>query len=197
MVSATSQAPAFLPRERFDDLLEALRAGGRRVVGPTVDGGAIVFADLERAADLPVGVTLATGPGRARIETLPAGRGAARTFQYAVSGEGIKRFTFPSRVDALAMTTDPDGTVRVQVVAPPEPTPLAVIGARACDLAALAIHDRVLAGGPAVDPRLRGAPVRSPHRRGRVRRRLEHLLLRDDGHRARGHDRGRPCPRRA
>ncbi len=146
------QGPAFLPRERFDDLLEALRAGGRRVVGPTVDGGAIVFADLGRAADLPVGVTLATAPGRARIEALPAGRGAARTFQYAVSGEGIKRFTFPSRVDALSMTTDPDGTVRVQVVAPAEPTPLAIVGARACDLAALAIHDRVLVGGPAVDP---------------------------------------------
>ncbi|MBA3877255.1 MAG: sulfite reductase subunit A, partial [Anaerolinea sp.] len=142
----------FLPRERFDDLLAALADGGRRVVGPTIADGAIVFADLARAADLPAGWTLRTAPGRARLERLSDGPGAARTFHYPVSGEGIKRFTFPSRVDALSMETAPDGSVRVRVEAPAEPIPLAIVGARACDLAALAVHDRVLAGGPAVDP---------------------------------------------
>ncbi|MBI3746316.1 MAG: 4Fe-4S dicluster domain-containing protein [Chloroflexi bacterium] len=151
-MSVATEVPTFLPRDRFDDLLQALAAGGRRVVGPTVADGAIVFADLERAADLPAGLTLATAPGRARLEPLPAGPGARRTFQYTVSGEGIKKFTFPSRVDALSMTTDLAGTVRVKVEAPAEPVPLAVVGARACDLAALAVHDRVLIGGPAVDP---------------------------------------------
>ena len=147
-----TEAPRFLPRERFDDLLAALAAGGRRVVGPTVTDGAIVFADLAGAADLPAGWTLKTAPGRARLERLPDGPGAARTFHYPVSAEGIKRFTFPSRVDALSMETAADGTVRVRVEAPAEPVPLAIVGARACDLAALAVHDGVLAGGPAVDP---------------------------------------------
>ncbi|HET9436518.1 MAG TPA: 4Fe-4S dicluster domain-containing protein [Candidatus Limnocylindrales bacterium] len=141
----------FLPRERFDDLVAALAAGGRRVVGPTVTDGAIVFADLTDGMPLPAGWTLRTAPGRARLERLPDGPGSARTFQYPVSGEGIKRFTFPSRVDALAMETEADGTVRVRVEAPP-PEPLAIVGARACDLAALAVHDGVLVGGPAVDP---------------------------------------------
>jgi sulfhydrogenase subunit beta (sulfur reductase) len=145
-------APAFLPRSRFDDLLRALAEGGRRVVGPTITDGAIVFADLQSASELPAGFTLVTAPGRARLEALPEGPGAARAFQYAVSGEGIKRFTFPSRVDALSMAADVAGTVRIVVDAPAEPVPLAVIGARACDLAALAVHDRVLLGGPAIDP---------------------------------------------
>ena len=164
-----TEAPRFLPRNRFDDLVAALAAGGRRVVGPTVTDGAIVFADLAGAADLPAGWTLKTAPGRARLERLPDGPGAARTFQYPVSGEGIKRFTFPSRVDALSMETAADGTVRVRVEAPAEPVPLAIVGARACDLAALAVHDGVLAGGPAVGSRLRRSPPGPPDRRRRVR----------------------------
>jgi NAD(P)H-flavin reductase/Pyruvate/2-oxoacid:ferredoxin oxidoreductase delta subunit len=142
----------YLPRDRFDDLVVALGEGGRRVVGPTVSDGAIVFADLAGHESLPAGWTLQTSPGRARLARLPDGPGEARTFQYPVSGEGIKRFTFPSRVDALAMETAEDGTVRVRVEAPGEPLPLAIVGARACDLAALAVHDRVLSGGPAIDP---------------------------------------------
>jgi len=147
-----TQTARFLPRDRFDDLLAALREGGRRVVGPTVADGAIVFADLDSSGTLPAGWTLETAPGRARLERLPEGPGRARTFQYTVSGEGIKRFTFPSRVDALSMDTAEDGTVRVRVEAPPAPVSIAIVGARACDLAALAVHDRVLVGGPAVDP---------------------------------------------
>jgi ferredoxin len=142
----------FLPRDRFDELLAALGEGGRRVVGPTIADGAIVFADLAGHESLPAGWTLQTSPGRAHLERLPGGPGESRTFQYPVSGEGIRRFTFPSRVDALAMETAEDGTVRVRVAPPAEPMPLAVVGARACDLAALAVHDRVLAGGPAIDP---------------------------------------------
>lgn len=145
-------SPGFLPRERLDDLISALADGGRRMVGPTVTDGVIVVSDITVAADLPVGWTLSVGPGRARLERLPDGPGATRAFHYPVPAEGIKRFTFPSRVDALSMETDADGTVRVRVEAPPEPVPIAIIGARACDLAALAVHDRVLAGGPAVDP---------------------------------------------
>jgi len=144
--------PRFLPRERFDELLASLGTGGRRVVGPTISDGAIVFADLASAAALPAGLTLETSPGRARLERLPDGPGRVRTFQYTVSGEGIKRFTFPSRVDALSMETADDGSVRVRVEAPAEPVPLAIVGARACDLAALAVHNRVLLDGPAVDP---------------------------------------------
>ncbi|MBI2777641.1 MAG: hypothetical protein HYX57_10330 [Chloroflexi bacterium] len=75
----------FLPRARFDDLLAALAANGRRVVGPVVADGAIVFADVATAASLPQGWTLRTAPGRARLERLPAGPGAQRTFAYPVA----------------------------------------------------------------------------------------------------------------
>jgi sulfhydrogenase subunit beta (sulfur reductase) len=148
---SSMEVARFLPRARLDDLIATLGAGGRRVVGPTVEDGSIVFGDLSSGSDLPGGWTLRTTPGAAHLERLPEGPRAVRSFHFAVSGEGIKRFTFPSRVEAIGFDTAPDGTVRVRVEAP-APSPLAIVGARACDLAALAVHDRVLAGGPAVDP---------------------------------------------
>ncbi|MEO7230016.1 MAG: 4Fe-4S dicluster domain-containing protein [Candidatus Limnocylindrales bacterium] len=143
---------SFLPRERFDDFVASLANGGRRVIGPTLDDGAIVMAGIEGADDLPAGWTLDSAPGRVVLSRLPDGPGARRVFQYPVSGDGIKQITFPSRVDSLAIETTPEGGTAVRVVAQPEVEPVAILGARACDLAALAVHDRVLIEGPATDP---------------------------------------------
>jgi NAD(P)H-flavin reductase len=142
----------FLPGERLDDLLVALRAQGRRIIGPVVEDGAIKMVDLERAADLPFGWTVASAPGVARLERRrPDDPGAHRAFDTGPAWSGLKPWTFPPRVDALSAERRDDGSVAVKVEAPAGES-LAVIGARACDLAALAIHDRVLTGGPAIDP---------------------------------------------
>ena len=142
----------WLPRARFDAFLGALSADGRRVVGPTLRDGAIVMDDLAGPETLPIGLTLVGTPGRVRVQPLPDGPGRARAFQYTVSGDGFKRFTFPSRVEALTTDIAADGTVRIRVEVPSDEPPVAVVGARACDLAGLAVHDGVLVGGPAVDP---------------------------------------------
>ena len=141
----------FLPAGRLDDLIAELRKD-RRVVGPHVRDGAIRMEEIERAADLPFGWAVSAAPGAVRLEH----RGgddprATRAFDNATAWSGIKPWTFPPSVDALSVERREDGTVTVRVESP-APMPTAVIGARACDLAALAIHDRVLAGGPAVDP---------------------------------------------
>ncbi len=142
----------FLPTPRLDDLIAALQADGRRVVGPVIEDGALKMAEIQQAADLPFGWTATSAPGLVRIERRAADDPlAARAFDHGPAWSGIKPWTFPSRVDALSVRTRDDGSLAVDVVAPAA-QPLAIIGARACDLAALAIHDRVLAGGPAVDP---------------------------------------------
>ena len=51
-------------------LLEALTARGFRVVGPAVRDGAIVYEDLESAADLPIGWTDTQDAGRYRLTLL-------------------------------------------------------------------------------------------------------------------------------
>jgi NAD(P)H-flavin reductase/NAD-dependent dihydropyrimidine dehydrogenase PreA subunit len=148
----TGGPPRFLPHARLDDLIAALATDDRLVVGPRLVDGAIAMAPIESAADLPAGMVMTTAPGRVRVSRRPADDPrAARVFDHPAALGGIKPWTFPSKVDALGFETTADGTITVTVEAPPA-RPLAILGARACDLAALAIHDRVLAGGPAVDP---------------------------------------------
>ena len=50
-------ATAVVGVEALDDLIGALRRRGFRVLGPTVRDGAIVYDELETAAELPVGWT--------------------------------------------------------------------------------------------------------------------------------------------
>jgi NAD(P)H-flavin reductase/Pyruvate/2-oxoacid:ferredoxin oxidoreductase delta subunit len=143
--------PRFLPTARLEDLVAALQADGRRVVGPVVEDGALKMSEIDHAAELPFGWTVRTAPGLVRLEQRPTGApGADRAFDNGPAWSGIKPWTFPPRVDALSLETRSDGSLAVRVEAPTA-QPTAVIGARACDLAALAVHDRVLAGGPAVD----------------------------------------------
>jgi NAD(P)H-flavin reductase len=141
----------FLPLDRLDALITELRRE-RRVVGPVVQDGALKMVEIERAAELPFGWTVSAKPGSVRLARHAAGEpGAERAFDNATAWSGIKPWTFPPRVDALSLERREDGSVTVRVEAP-APTPTAVIGARACDLAALATQDRVLTGGPAIDP---------------------------------------------
>ena len=142
----------FLPTPRLDDLVAALRVGGRRVIAPVIEDGALKLSEIEHATELPFGWTVTSEPGLVRLgRRADDDPRARRAFDHGTAWSGIKPWTFPSRVDALSVETRDDGSLAVHVQAPPA-APLAVIGARACDLAALAVHDRVLADGPAVDP---------------------------------------------
>jgi NAD(P)H-flavin reductase len=141
MVTAT----AFLPRPELDRLFAALKADGRRVIGPTVSDGAVVYDELETAADLPIGWGAETGPGQYRLSR----DGSARAFDYGIPVTSWKRFTHPPVVPLSRARRDGD---RVTVEAVDDPAPrLAFVGVRACEIAALGIQERVLRAGPAGD----------------------------------------------
>jgi NAD(P)H-flavin reductase len=151
--AVTGPTLRFLPRARLDDLVQALRNDGRSVVGPTVSEGSIRMAEIDDAADLPIGWTMASAPGVVRLERRPpADARAARAFDHAVAWSGIKAWTFPPRAEALRLARRDGEAIEIGEGPAARPRPVAILGARACDLAALAVHDRVLAGGPAVDP---------------------------------------------
>jgi sulfhydrogenase subunit beta (sulfur reductase) len=123
-------------------LIDALRAGERQLVGPTLGDGAIVLAEIKAPADLPAGVGVDIGPGRATI----VGRDDARLFDQPPGPTSWKIWTFPPRVTQLEW--QPDGSPR----SPDAPRqPKAFIGVRACEIAALQIQDRVLMEGAASD----------------------------------------------
>jgi ferredoxin len=136
---------AVIEPEALEALVAALRARGYLVLGPTVRDGAIVYAELEAATELPTGWTDRQDAGTYRLER----RDDEARFGFAVGPHSWKQFLFPPHVRLWRARRDGDG-LEVEEE-PPDETPLAFLGVRSCDLHAIAIQDRVLIGGRFVD----------------------------------------------
>ena len=131
--------------EALEGLLGALTGRGFRVVGPTVRDGAIVYEDLESAADLPIGWKDSQDAGTYRLER----REDEARFGYAVGPHSWKQFLLPARIRLWRAHRSDDGFEVEEE--PLEDTPLALIGVRACELHGIAIQDRVFLGGSYAD----------------------------------------------
>jgi ferredoxin len=127
-------------------LVEALRGRGYRVLGPTVRDGAIVYDELESAAELPVGWTESQDAATYRLER----REDEARFGYAVGPHSWKQFLLPPRVRLWQARRDGDGSLEVEQE-PLDETPLAFLGVRSCELHAIGIQDRVFLGGRVVE----------------------------------------------
>ncbi len=128
---------AFLPRHALQILLDALSGEGYRVVGPRVRDGAILYEELRDVADLPAGWRDEQQPGQYRLERTDT----QRSFAWAHGPQGIKPLVFRPRESLWRVHRSADGRMAFSASIPQDP-PLAVIGARACDLAALELQDR-------------------------------------------------------
>lgn len=136
----------FLDQSGLDALLGVLRGAGYRVIGPTVSQEAIVYDEIRSIADLPRGWTDVQEPGKYRLQR----RTDDSLFGYAVGPHSWKQFLFPS----LATIATADRTAsgwRMETPSAPPPR-YAFLGVRACELAALAVQDRVFLEGQYVDP---------------------------------------------
>ena len=143
--SSSGSGPWFLARANLGVLIDLLREGGRTVIGPKVMDGAVVYGEIRSVDELPAGIGDEQSAGRYRLVEDQH----HRVFDYAVGPVSPKRWTFPpvvplnvGRRDGKAVTFEP---------APIDSPPLAFLGVRACELAALGIQDRVFLGGPYTD----------------------------------------------
>lgn len=143
--SLETGAEVILGVDGLDRLLRIL-AEGHRVIGPRVGEGAIVLGDLSSAADLPWGWLDEQEAGRYRLRH----DAAAGPFDHVVGPWSPKNFLFPPR-ETCAILEREGGAWVSRTPAPPD-RPLALVGMRGCDLAALAIQDRVFLGNGHVDP---------------------------------------------
>ena len=134
--------PAVIPERQLQTLIELLRADGYRVMGPTVRDGSIVHGELRELGDLPRGWTDEQGPGTYRLRR----RDDEALFGYAVGPSSPKRELFPPRQRLWTATSDGDATFHVTEEEHP-PARIAFLGVRACELAAIAIQDRVFLQG--------------------------------------------------
>jgi len=116
------------------------------VLGPTLRDGAIVYDELDSAADLPIGWTDRQDGGSYRVER----RADEARFGFAVGPQSWKRFLFPPEVRMWRARRNGNGAPVVREE-PVDETPLAFIGVRSCELHAIEIQDRVFIGGKHVD----------------------------------------------
>jgi ferredoxin len=117
------------------ELVAELRRQGFTVVAPTLRDNAIVLAEIDSADELPYGWGVDTAPGSYRVRA----RDDKAAFGHSAGPQSWKQFLHPPRQLAWSSDADPDTDA-----AQPR---YAFLGVRACDLAAIGVLDRVLAGG--------------------------------------------------
>ena len=131
-----------LDRDGLSALVQLLGARGHTVIGPTVRDGAVVLDEIASADDLPFGWGTEVEAGRYRL--VPRADGAV--FAPTAGPQSWKTFLHPQREKLWSADRTPDGRLSVTEENPGQPS-YAFLGVRPCDLRAIAIQDRVLAGG--------------------------------------------------
>lgn len=147
MLSESKWTPStVLTRADFPRLIEALRDRGYQVLGPTVQDQAIVYDELERVEDLPIGWTDEQEAGRYRLKK----REDQALFGYTIGPQSWKKFLFPPRQVLFRARRNGSG---FEIEPTQEAVPRqAFLGVRACEVHALRLQDRVFLQGPYRDP---------------------------------------------
>lgn len=132
------QTSLFLPHDRIDELIDLLVRKGHRVIGPQARDGAIVYDDLSTAKQLPWGLRDKQQPGGYQLEDTKT----SRAFAFSVGNQGLKPFLFKPTETVWCVERDETGKLQFVPYLADE-QPIAFLGARSCDLRALAIQDKV------------------------------------------------------
>jgi ferredoxin len=124
-------------------LIDDLAGRGYQVLGPTVRDDAIVYDTIAHLRDLPAGWTDRQDAGRYRLQR----RDDGALFSFAVGPQSWKQFLHPP-VETLWTARNSDDGVTITE----EKTKVRrFLGARACEIKATAIQDRVFCKGPYLD----------------------------------------------
>jgi formate hydrogenlyase subunit 6/NADH:ubiquinone oxidoreductase subunit I len=143
-MSASTRAVIDVPG--LQALFDALRHEGWEIVGPTVRDGAVVYDEVASIEELPRGLEDEQDAGRYRLRE----RADGAFFAHAVGPHSWKRYLHPPVV-TLFRARRGDGGVAFEDARDPVPR-RAFFGVRPCELAAIAVQDRVFLGGAHVDP---------------------------------------------
>ncbi len=133
----------YLPRDELHQLFDLLTRQGYDILGPQIKEGAILFRPLTSPDQLPKGVEQIQTPGHYRLEST----GGLRQFSWANGPQALKPLIFKPRETLWRSELQPDGSLRFEQ-SPTTTLPTAVLGVRACDLAALALQDQHFEGDP-------------------------------------------------
>lgn len=144
--STASTARLLTPKERLQELVDALRQQQYTVVAPVLDQQAIVYDEIDHIDRLPRGWIDVQLPGHYRLQPTDS----QRWFDFTVGPHSWKKYLFPSQCFLSSSQPTADGWQFAASV--DDSPPYAFLGVRACELAAIQIQDRVFLTGPWVDP---------------------------------------------
>jgi ferredoxin len=136
----------FLPHSALQGLFDVLVDAGYCVIAPQVKDACIVYSETADAADLPWGASLEQDAGFSRISK----NSSHYCFAWANGPQAIKPLLFAPREPLWRFRRDERGYAFEEIST--SARPLAVIGLRACDLAALRLQDQHFLEGPYPDP---------------------------------------------
>jgi sulfhydrogenase subunit beta (sulfur reductase) len=135
----------FLTAEGLEQLITVLRDDGYQTLAPVELDGSVLWSEITSVGNLPKGRRDEQQPGSYRIsETDTNYFGINHGFQ------SLKALTFKAKQSLVRFTKDEEG-IHFEVSAP-QAEKIAVIGARACDVAALQIQQRVFEPSELSDP---------------------------------------------
>src|SRR5512132_2312440 len=135
-----------IPRSALDELVALLARRGYTVVGPSVRDGAIVYEEISSAADLPEGITDEQEGGTYRLHE----RDDGALFGFNNGPNSWKHHLFPPNLTLWKARRAEDGAITYEEQDFERPR-YAFLGVRSCDLAAIAIQDKVFIGDSYTD----------------------------------------------
>jgi len=138
--------PAIITVEQLELLLHALQSEKHELYGPLVRDNAVVYGRLYSVHDLPLGWIDRQNRGEYRLEK----SGEEMLFGYVVGPHTWKQFLHPPEMKLWEARRQSRQFTIIQEKE--KPVKRAFIGARSCELHAIAIQDKVLLEGPFVDP---------------------------------------------
>lgn len=135
-----------IQKEDFDTLLDGLRKLGYETVGPRIREQAVVYAPISGLADLPKGYLSEQDGGHYRLIV----EGHSRYFDITPGAQSWKQFLFPPRSELFKLARE-NGHWREELLNTDAPR-YAFIGVRGCELAAIAVQDKVFLRDDFSDP---------------------------------------------
>jgi len=139
--------PALITPEQLEKLIATLINDVFEVIGPTVRDEAITYDPVKCVADLPAGWIDEQEPARYRLKKSDS----PALFGYSLGAQSWKTFLHPAEARLFAAEKQ-NGAFHILNNDPIPAVSRALLGVRACELAAIRAQDRVLLGDKYRDP---------------------------------------------
>ena len=137
----------FFQTDQLQHLLSALSSKGYNCIGPQVRDDAIIYDELHTTDQLPQGFNDQQAPGSYTLSR----NNSTKFFDWANGPQAIKPNLFSPREKIWQSEQAADGAISFNTTEP-DPRPIAIIGARACDVAAMKIQDQHFLEQEFIDP---------------------------------------------